>query len=374
MSTENTPDLKQIFLIILFFTLFIVSLLVVNILIVPLLVSIILVYLLNPLYERIKRVVKFHFISSALVMLIFFSLFIIPSFFVYFELTKELHTIDFVTLETSMGKVNSAITNSLGFELELHKKTANVGDKLHLFMEGTLYKIPIFLFHIFLISFFYFYFSRDYTREKIYFKSIFKKNFVDAERNFKQLIEGIVYGQLLVRFIQAIIGTIGFLLFDVSGAIFYGFMLFFMGFLPVVGTGIIWGPLSLFYFAKQDFITAIAILAIGIFISLIDNILLPYIVSGKTNMGPVITLVSIIGGMTVFGIYGIMLGPLFVGLFMMVGENLFSEIRKRNPDSRKIIWTEKERKSYKTLQTDIDRENYIKKLNNKYKQLQVPSA
>lgn len=308
-----------------------------------------------------------------IVMLIFFSVFVVPSFVLYLELTKELHNVNIETLDKSLLDINTKTTQFLGFEMELHTKTTSLIEKSHLFLESLLYKIPEFIFHIFLIIFFYYYFSRDYTREKIYFKSIFKNNFTKAEFKFKQLIEGIIYGQILVRFIQALVGTIGFLLFGVSGAVFWGFMLFFVGFLPLVGTGLVWIPLALFYFLKESYFTAIAILVIGIIISTIDNFLLPYIVSGKTNMGPVIVLVSMIGGLTVFGVYGIILGPLFIGLMIMVAEELFSDIRKKNPDTRKIIWTEQERKKYKTLKNDDARQKYIEMINNKYKKIQAPT-
>lgn len=88
------------------------------------------------------------------------------------------------------------------------------------------------------------------------------------------------------------------------------------------------------------------------FISSIDNILIPYIISEKTKIGPIITLISILGGIKLFGIFGIILGPLFLGILLVMIYDTLAILREKNPRLRKFIWTEKERVEYRKLKNE----------------------
>ena len=230
-----------------------------------------------------------------------------------------------------------------------------------------LLKIPEFIFNLFIIIFFYYYFSKDYNHEVRYLKNIFygkKANYI--QRKLEKLIEGLIYGQILVRFIQAIMGTFGFLILGIDSALLWGTMTFFVAFLPLVGTGLIWGPLALIYFVKGSYFISFGIVVVGIIISSIDNLLLPYFISEKTNIGPIITLISILGGLEFFGFYGILLGPFFLGLLLVLIDEILFEIRSNNPNIKKFIWLDSERKKFRNLKTEESRKKFIAKINKKY--------
>ncbi len=86
-----------------------------------------------------------------------------------------------------------------------------------------------------------------------------------------------------------------------------------------IGTPIVWIPASLILLLSGQWGKAIilAILGLGI-ISSIDNILRPFLLEGKAGLHPLILFFSIIGGITVFGPLGIILGPISIALFVTI--------------------------------------------------------
>lgn len=326
-----------------------------------------LVYILNPIYSKAKKIFRYQGLTSIIIILTFILLFLVPLAYTTVQLSKDLNNIDKNLVTSKLAFISKNIENKIGVNPNLGKRFDETIDKITLLFEQTVIKIPEFVFNLFIIIFFYFYFSRDYRHEILFIKNIFQSTkMINIETKFENLVKGIVYGQILVRFIQAVLASIGFLLIGVNGAIIWGIMTFFVSFLPLVGTGLVWIPLALFSYAKGETISALLILSVGIVVSTIDNILLPFIISGKTKIGPVMTLVSILGGIKLFGIYGILLGPVIVGTLFLLFEELVIEIRRQNPRLRKYIWTEKERKSYRNLPTKKAREEFIRILNERY--------
>ena len=366
---------EEMFLFILALIVFIIAVLIIKSFIIPLLFSMILVYILNPLYTRIRSILRFHSLTAFVVITLFLTISLAPIIYTSIQMSKQINSFETGVVDQKLLLINDKIKDKFAISLALDESYHSFIDNFRTYLESFVYKLPQILFNIFIIVFFYYYFSRDYSHERTFIKSLFEKRFNSIEAKFKDLVNAIVYGQIFVRFLQALIGTIGFILIGVKGAFFWGPMLFFVAFIPVLGTGLIWGPLAVFTFITEgDIILSILVLVVGIIISFIDNLLLPYVISTKTKMGPVIVLISIIGGISFFGLYGILLGPLFLGVTYLIIDEIFDELRKRNPRVRKFIWTEDERKKFKSLKSDIARQEFIRMLNNKYEKIHTETS
>ena len=88
-----------------------------------------------------------------------------------------------------------------------------------------------------------------------------------------------------------------------------------LSFIPMLGPPIIWAPASIFLIIQGSYIKAIILIAIGVFaIGLVDNLLRPIIVSGKTKIHPLLLFFSILGGLKVLGFIGIVAGPIILSL------------------------------------------------------------
>tara|TARA_Y100000310_G_C20626730_1_gene786346 strand:+ start:461 stop:1435 length:975 start_codon:yes stop_codon:yes gene_type:complete len=134
-----------------------------------------------------------------------------------------------------------------------------------------------------------------------------------AAKEIKQITNALIYGSVLISLIELIIASIGFYFLGVGMWLVFSILVFFLAFIPGLGPTLVWVPLAIYYFVVGDNITAIGVMVIGLILSyLIDTVLRAKILGKKTGINPFIMLIGIIGGITVFGIFGFIIGPLIL--------------------------------------------------------------
>lgn len=355
---------ENIFLITLIIILSLLSLYIIKSFVLSLVFALMLVYISNPMYKKLLKGVKYHFIAAIIMIILFILVIVIPLGFSMVNLSKDLDSLNDYKIKLFFDDLNTKLNTNINFFEMYSSQVLQVKKSTNDFMMN----IPQIIMQIFVIGFAYYYFSKYYNGEVAYLKRIFSsKKYLIISKKLEKLLDGIIYGQIFVRFVQAFLAMIGFLILGIDGAIFLGLLTFFAAFLPIIGTAFIWVPLGFSFILLGNYVTAMQIFGIGIFISVIDNILMPYVISDKTNIGPIVTLISIMGGMEVFGIYGIIIGPFILGLLFVLIDELFYEFRSQNPEFKRYIWSEKERKEFKSIKTEKDREEFIAKIDEKYK-------
>ena len=91
----------------------------------------------------------------------------------------------------------------------------------------------------------------------------------------------------------------------------------FLAIIPFVGAFIIYIPAGLILIISGSYIKGIIVVIIGsVVISQVDNVLRPYLISGRTSMHPLLLFFTILGGIYLFGLLGIVLGPLIAAVFV----------------------------------------------------------
>jgi predicted PurR-regulated permease PerM len=141
---------------------------------------------------------------------------------------------------------------------------------------------------------------------------------------FGNITYTVIYAQLFVALVQGFVGTLGFYFLGVPFPIFLGVVMAFCALIPTIGTAIIWIPASLFlilsgYFTQDYWILGkgIALFFYGLLIiSTIDNLLLTRIVHAKAKVNQIIVIIGVIGGVSMFGIAGIFIGPILLPLLI----------------------------------------------------------
>lgn len=137
----------------------------------------------------------------------------------------------------------------------------------------------------------------------------------------KDMIVSTIYGGVVVAIVQGILGGIAFTFLDIGSPVVWGSVMAIMSFVPMLGTSIIWGPAAAFLLLEGLYVKGIVLILIGIFvISMVDNILKPLIIGGRTKLPTVIIFFSVFGGIKFFGLLGLVLGPLMFALFVSVLE------------------------------------------------------
>ncbi|MGI5992591.1 MAG: AI-2E family transporter [Methanosarcina sp.] len=147
-----------------------------------------------------------------------------------------------------------------------------------------------------------------------------EENTATLLKEFQKIVRTTLIASGAVALAQGGILTIVFLIFNIQGAFLWGAIAAILSFLPVVGAPFVWVPAVIVQFLQTDYTAAIAILAAGLFISVLDNILRPIIQKKVGEIHPFLSLLGIVIGVSLFGLLGIVIGPLLLSYFILTVE------------------------------------------------------
>jgi len=143
-----------------------------------------------------------------------------------------------------------------------------------------------------------------------YDKALFKK--------FRDVSSSTMISTFVTAITQGLIGAIGFVIVGVP-AFFAGIAMAFLSLLPYVGAALIWFPVGLYLIITGKIWQGIFLLAIvGPIVSTVDNLIRAYLIKGKAEVHPIFIIFSILGGIALFGFWGIIFGPLIISLAVTV--------------------------------------------------------
>jgi predicted PurR-regulated permease PerM len=146
----------------------------------------------------------------------------------------------------------------------------------------------------------------------------------------KDMVISTIYGGVVVALVQGLLGGITFFFLGLGSPVLLGTAMGFMSFIPGLGAVSVWGPVLIYFLIKKLYIKALVMVLVGTFvISMVDNILKPIIISGRTRMPTLVIFFSVIGGLKVFGLIGLVLGPLVIAMFISVLE-IFRTLEEKN--------------------------------------------
>lgn len=145
-------------------------------------------------------------------------------------------------------------------------------------------------------------------------------------RQMQDIIISTIYGGVAVGVAQGIIGFFGFMVVGFESAILWGLCITVASFIPLVGSFIVWGPAVVYLFFTAHIKAGIVLALIGVLgISMVDNVLRPIIIKGRVQLPFLLIFFSVLGGIGVFGMIGLVLGPLVLALFISVLDIFKSE-------------------------------------------------
>jgi predicted PurR-regulated permease PerM len=141
-------------------------------------------------------------------------------------------------------------------------------------------------------------------------------------------INSIIKGNFVIALIQGLLTTTGFLIFGIPNALLWGMLAAVAALIPGVGTALVLAPAIAFLFLTGTSFQAFglliwAVLAVG----LVDNLLGPKLVGKGAKLHPLLVLLSVLGGLALFGPIGIFLGPLSVS-FLFALLSIYADFSK----------------------------------------------
>ena len=129
----------------------------------------------------------------------------------------------------------------------------------------------------------------------------------------RDLIFASVTTSLVIAAVQGVICGGAFAIVGLGSPVFWGVLMAFLSLLPVVGAWPVWIPAAIWLFSTGHTGRALILIAIcGGLGSTIDNILRPVLLGGRSSLNGLLIFISVLGGIAVFGVLGIVLGPIVV--------------------------------------------------------------
>jgi predicted PurR-regulated permease PerM len=200
---------------------------------------------------------------------------------------------------------------------ELVRQGANrLGEYLASELGAVLRNVVLFLFELVVMLFALFYFLRDgaaiMKRLRLFlpFEEVMRERMLAEARD---LIFASVTTSLVIAAVQGVLCGGAFAIVGVSSPLFWGVVMAFLSLLPVVGAWPIWIPAAIWLFSTGHMVRALILIGVcGGLGSTIDNILRPVLLGGRSSLNGLLVFISVLGGIAVFGVLGVVLGPIVV--------------------------------------------------------------
>jgi predicted PurR-regulated permease PerM len=136
-------------------------------------------------------------------------------------------------------------------------------------------------------------------------------------KKFATVIRATVKGNIAVAATQGALGGVILWILGIQGALLWAVVMGFLSLLPAVGAALIWGPIAVYFLATGAIVKGVVLIAFGVLvIGLVDNVLRPILVGKDTKMPDYVVLISTLGGLSLFGLNGFVIGPLIAALFI----------------------------------------------------------
>jgi predicted PurR-regulated permease PerM len=137
----------------------------------------------------------------------------------------------------------------------------------------------------------------------------------------RDVIGATIYGVLVISAIQGTLGTMIFSILGLPSPLLWGVVMFFLSMIPMAGAFLVWVPASIYLALTGSYVKAIVLVAWGILvIGSIDNFLSPRLVGRRARLHELLIFFAVLGGLEVFGVLGVVLGPVVVAITLALIE------------------------------------------------------
>ncbi|MBW1731229.1 MAG: AI-2E family transporter [Deltaproteobacteria bacterium] len=299
-----------------------------------------------PLYSLLLKLLRYKETAAALVMTLFILVILVLPVG-WFGGTLSNEAFDFYNKTrsaVSLNKIQSLVQSDslwgarfrnlaqgLGVELtpeNVEKLTTAIGKRVGFFLykqiRSAVSNLLSFLIHFFLMMLTIFYVFRDGTKLKEYLVQLIpipREQLEKLAYKFNEMGKAIVVGNGLSGAVQGILGGLGFYLFGLHSPFLWGTIIAFMAFLPIVGASVVFLPATAILLIQGKFGTAMGFLVYNLcYSAFVEYVAKPKLIGKGMKMNSFLVFIGIIGGIKLFGILGIVYGPLIITIFLTLAE------------------------------------------------------
>jgi len=148
----------------------------------------------------------------------------------------------------------------------------------------------------------------------------------DLLSTFTTVVRATVQGDIMVALLQGSLGGFGFWVLGVHAVLLWTVLMSLLALLPVFGAALVWAPVAVYFMATGHVVEGLGLLIYGtLVISLVDNLVRPYLVGKATRLPDFVVLLSTIGGIASFGVQGFITGPVVAAMFIAVWRTFLAQ-------------------------------------------------
>lgn len=153
---------------------------------------------------------------------------------------------------------------------------------------------------------------------------------------FATVVRATVKGTVVVALVQGLLGGVAFAFLGIHGAVLWGVVMSVLSLLPAIGAALVWAPVAIYLIATGSMIEGLGLAAWGAGVmGMVDNLLRPILVGKETKLPDYLVLLSTIGGLSIFGVNGFLIGPAIAALFVATWA-LFSHEEGATPEDAAV--------------------------------------
>jgi predicted PurR-regulated permease PerM len=281
--------------------------------------------LFRPLMRHMTQVRKMKKgVAATLIILLSFFIIMLPVFFLASMMVPK------ITMLVSQGSLtmdavqaaDARIRELTGFKILTEENIAKLQDTITSFITGFLGESLNMLTDVALLYLFLYYMLINSGRleEQLETNIPFTKEKIDHfSRELEDQTKSNAVGIPLLAICQGLFAALGYWIFGIPEPMFWGIMTGMFSLLPVIGSALIWLPAGIYLLSAGNTGQGIGVILYGIVvIGLVDNVFRLLFQKKFADIHPLITIVGVIVGLQLFGIAGLIFGPLLVSYFILL--------------------------------------------------------
>lgn len=323
----NSDYVKRGVVGILILALFVLTILILKPIIMPIIFGLLFAYIFSPINTSIRSKIKNKNLATFLLVAGLILIIAIPTIYLVPSIVNQAFETYVSIQNLNMGQVVKQYIDT-EFASSIGRNIDNIiGKTFTAFLaqfSNFLVNLPTLLFQFAVFLFTFFFAIRDAEELKKYISDLspFSKSTEDKfQKEFRAITNTIIFGQVLIGILQGLALGAGLFFLGVPKVIVLTVIAAIASIIPILGSWLVWLPVSVYLLiAGQTFEGVFLLFYGGLFVSSLDNLLRPYMLSKQTNLPIALSLIGTIGGLFFFGIAGLVLGPLIIAYTLIVVE------------------------------------------------------
>lgn len=301
-----------------------------------------------PVYEKINFELKSPNWAATLSILLILLIIVLPLWLIGQLLFNEL--VDLYE-KFRLGHLSfSQVAAYKNFSPEVQRFLSSMGNDMsalfskftssaYAFVQQMVSNLVTFFMSLFILSFTVFFFLRDSkTLKELFVKlSPLPTNYErELVAKIEGAISGVIKGTFLIALLQGIVGVIGFLIFGLPQPLLWAAATVIASMVPTVGTALVIIPAIIYLFFTGHTPQAIGMIIWGVLVvGLVDNFVSPRLIGKNLKMHPVLALLSILGGVQLFGFLGFLFGPIIMAVLIALVDIYSKDLKQDQVSMRK---------------------------------------